>query len=103
MNFNEKVWNLCAKIPRGKVTTYKLIADKLGTRAYRAVGSALKKNPYAPKVPCHRVVSTSGKIGGFKGKTKGKTITEKKQLLLKEGIIFKDSRIQGFEGLLHRF
>ena len=56
MNFNEKVWQLTKKIPKGKVTTYKLIAQKLKTKAYRAVGQALKRNPHAPKVPCHRVV-----------------------------------------------
>ena len=47
MNFNQRVWNLCKRIPKGKVTTYKLISEKLGTKAYRAVGNALRKNPYA--------------------------------------------------------
>jgi len=68
MNFNQRVWNLCKRIPKGKVTTYKLISEKLGTKAYRAVGNALRKNPYAPEVPCHRVVNSDGSVGGYKGK-----------------------------------
>ena len=103
MNFNQKVWKLCSRVPRGKITTYKLIAGKLGTRGYRAVGTALSKNPYAPKVPCHRVINSSGFIGGFKGKTKGKAIIQKKELLGKEGIKIENNKIQGFETLLYRF
>ncbi len=51
MTFNERVWALCARVPRGKVATYGEIAHKLGTRAYRAVGNALHKNPYAQPSP----------------------------------------------------
>ena len=57
MRFNEKVYNLCRKIPKGKITTYKIIAEALNTRAYRQVGKALRNNPRPLKVPCHRVVS----------------------------------------------
>ena len=71
MTFSEKVYSLCRKIPLGKVTTYKEIATALNTEAYRAVGQALKCNPYAPQVPCHRVVSSNGSLGGFKGKRSG--------------------------------
>jgi len=90
MNFNEKVWNLTKKIPKGKVTTYKILAEKLGTKAYRAVGTALKKNPYAPKVPCHRVINSDGSIGSYKGKRNSK---EKIRLLKKEGINIKNNKI----------
>ena len=62
VDFNEKVYSLLRKVPKGKVTTYKELAEKLNTKAYRAVGQAMKCNPYAPEVPCHRVVSSSGKI-----------------------------------------
>ena len=65
MNFNEKVWNICKKIPKGKISTYKEIALVLNCKAYRAVGNALNKNPYAPIVPCHRVINSDGKIGDF--------------------------------------
>jgi methylated-DNA-[protein]-cysteine S-methyltransferase len=63
--FEMKVYNACSLVPKGRVTTYGAIARKLKSKAYRAVGSALNKNPYAPKVPCHRVVSSDGGIGGF--------------------------------------
>ena len=63
--FQDKVYELCKKVPRGKVTTYKALAEKLGSKAYRAVGNAMNKNPYAPMVPCHRVVNSDGTVGGF--------------------------------------
>ncbi len=87
-NFNEKVWNLTKKIPKGKVTTYKIIAKKLKTKTYRAVGNALNKNPYWPKVPCHRVVKSDGSLGGF---AKGKK--EKIKLLKKEGVGIRNNKI----------
>src|SRR3989338_9084817 len=90
MNFNQKVWELTKKIPKGKVTTYKAIAHKLGTKAYRAVGNALKNNPHAPKVPCHRVINSDGKIGGYKGIKNSK---EKIRLLREEKIEIKDSKV----------
>jgi methylated-DNA-[protein]-cysteine S-methyltransferase len=65
MDFNHRVWELCKSIPKGKVSTYKEIARALNTKAYRAVGNALNKNPYAPIVPCHRVVNSDGRVGGF--------------------------------------
>ena len=93
MDFAEKVYLLCTKIPKGKVTTYKEIALALNTKAYRAVGQALRCNPYAPMVPCHRVVANNGTIGGFKGFLTGKTIQEKIALLEKEGIIIQQRKI----------
>jgi len=93
MNFNEEVWALTKKIPRGKVSTYKEIAKALNTKAYRAVGTALKKNPHAPKVPCHRVINSNGSIGAYKGKKNSK---EKIKLLKKEGIKIKNNKIINF-------
>ena len=98
MNFNQKVWDVCRQIPKGKITTYKAIAEKLNTKAYRAVGSALKKNPYAPKVPCHRVVNSDGTIGGYKGIRNN---NEKIRLLNKEGIITRKGNIVNFKQLLY--
>jgi len=92
-----------ATIPRGKVTTYRLIAKKLKTNAYRAVGNACRNNPYAPKVPCHRVVKSDGTIGGFAGKTSGKTVKKKIELLRREGVKVRDGRIVGFEKVLFKF
>jgi methylated-DNA-[protein]-cysteine S-methyltransferase len=81
MTFDERVWNLCRSIPKGKVTTYKAIAEALGTKAYRAVGNALNRNPHWPDVPCHRVVGSDGKLTGF-----ARGIEEKKRLLENEGV-----------------
>ncbi len=89
--FQQRVYDACSKIPKGKVSTYKAIAGSLGGRAYRAVGSALNKNPYAPKVPCHRVVNSDGRVGGFARGTKEKII-----MLEKEGVKVRDGRVQDF-------
>ncbi len=86
--FNEKAWKLVARVSKGKVTTYKAVAEKLGCKAYRAVGNAMNKNPYAPKVPCHRVVKSNGEVGGFASGTKKKI-----QMLKKEGIKIKNNKI----------
>ena len=98
--FSEAVWKLCSKIPRGKVTTYKEIATALHTKAYRAVGNSLKNNPFAPTVPCHRVVASDGTLGGYNGRLNSK---KKISLLKKEGVRFIDGKIDGFQKKLHKF
>ena len=103
MKFEERVWKLLEKIPRGKVTTYGLLARKLNTKAYRAVGNACRRNPYAPKVPCHRVVRSDGTVGGFSGRTSGKAVERKIRLLRKEDIRVEDGKIVDFEKFLFRF
>ncbi|MFH1802396.1 MAG: MGMT family protein [archaeon] len=66
MNFNERCYAVLRKVPKGKITTYGALARAVGSpRAARAVGNAMNKNPYSPKVPCHRVVKSDGKVGGF--------------------------------------
>jgi len=101
--FYERVWKVMRRIPRGKVTTYGELARALHTKAYRAVGGACRHNPYAPEVPCHRVVATGGKIGGFDGQTKGKNIQQKIALLRKEGVRVQDGRVADFNEVLFRF
>jgi len=103
MKFEEKVWELMKKIPKGKVTTYGLIAKKLNTKAYRAVGQACRRNPYAPAVPCHRVVNSGGSIGGFGGKISGKNIERKIRLLKKENVGVRNGKIVNFEKVLFKF
>ena len=103
MNFDERVWKLMEGIPRGNVTTYGEIARKLNTKAYRAVGNVCRKNPYAPRVPCHRVVRSDGTIGGFGGKTSGKTVEEKTLLLREENVEVRNGRVVDFEKVLFRF
>jgi len=78
--FYKKVWLECLKIPRGHLSTYSEIARKIGhPKSARAVGQALAKNPFAPDVPCHRVIRKNGKLGGY-----SKGIEEKIKLLKKE-------------------
>ena len=88
-SFKEKVYAATKKIPRGKVVTYAAIARAIGrSRAARAVGNALNKNPFAPKVPCHRVVLSSGKIGGYASGSRVKT-----RHLRSEGVLVEKERI----------
>lgn len=96
--FQQRVYGLCRQIPMGRVTTYKIIAEKMGVKAYRAVGQALNKNPYAPRVPCHRVIGSDGTLGGF-----AHGPGRKKSVLRKEGIRFEGNRIKDFEAKIFRF
>lgn len=98
MSFNENCYALLKKVPKGRVTTYKELAQALGTKAYRAVGNAMNKNPYSPQVPCHRVVNSDGKIGGFAHGTKRKIA-----ILKKEGIVVENGKIVDFEKKLFKF
>ncbi len=86
--FETRVYEAIRTIPRGKVTTYGLLARHLGCGSAQAVGQALKRNPFAPATPCHRVVGTDMRLGGFHGKTDGPAIREKRQLLRAEGVPF---------------
>ena len=80
--FYKKVWTVCLEIPAGQTRTYSWIAQKVGSpKAARAVGQALAKNPFAPTVPCHRVVCVSGALGGYSGPG---GLTQKKKMLAEE-------------------
>ncbi len=82
--FQLTVWNYLRQIPKGTVKTYSQVANAIGKpSAIRAVASAIGKNPYPPKIPCHRVIRSDGSLGGYSGKGGIKT---KKMLLKKEGI-----------------
>ena len=82
--FQLKVWAYLRKIPSGSVKTYLQVAKAIGKPlAVRAVANAIGKNPYAPKIPCHRVIRSDGSLGGYSGKGGVKT---KRFLLQKEGI-----------------
>ncbi|KIV84133.1 hypothetical protein PV11_06106 [Exophiala sideris] len=89
--FQERVYTYLLSIPPGRVTTYAHIAKALATSP-RAIGGALRNNPYAPDVPCHRVIASDGYIGGFKGEwTKapsGVNQSIKLRLLRDEGVEF---------------
>ena len=84
--FQLKVWDYLKKIPRGSVKTYSQVAKSIGKPlAARAVANAIGKNPYAPKIPCHRGIRSDGSLGGYSGKGGVKT---KKLMLKREGIAF---------------
>ena len=86
--FQEKVYAAVKRIPQGKVTTYKLLAREVHCKSSQAVGQALRRNPFAPVVPCHRVIRSDLSIGGFAGQTCGAEITRKRMLLKREGVLF---------------
>lgn len=100
--FAEKIYKQLKKIPKGRVTTYGFLARSVDSKAYRAVGLVLSKNPYAPIVPCHRVVRSDGMIGGFMGQSKGENISKKKKMLEAEGIIFEGDKVKDFEKVLFK-
>lgn len=98
MKFSDKVYALTKKIPKGKISTYKELAHVLKSKAYRAIGNALNKNPYWPDVPCHRIIKSDGTIGGF-----SRGVKEKIDVLRKEGIKVKNKKIIDFEKILFKF
>ncbi len=80
--FHYQVYRLAEGIPRGRVTTYGVLARLAGNpRAARAVGNAMHRNPHAPRVPCHRVVRSRGEIGGY-----ARGVRAKVRLLAREGV-----------------
>ncbi len=90
----QQTYRLLATVPPGRVTTYKALADALGTKAYRAIGQFMKKNPYAPDVPCHRVVASDGTIGGY-----NKGTAEKIRMLTAEGVLIDKEKIVNFSAV----
>lgn len=80
--FKEKVLKIVSRIPKGKTLSYKKVAGLAGnSKAYRAVGNILHKN-YNPRIPCHRVICSNGKIGGY-----NRGIKNKIEILKKEGLV----------------
>jgi len=98
--FQSKVYSLLKQIPRGKVTTYKILAEQLGIKGYQAIGNTCRENPFFPKVPCHRVVKSDGSLGGYQGKFQNE---KKVQILQLEGIPIKDWKIQDFKKYIFTF
>ena len=83
--FQLKVWRYLKKIPKGQTRTYTDIAKAINKpKSVRAVANAVGKNPYAPKIPCHRVIRSDGSLGGYSGKG---GINTKRKLLKSEGIL----------------
>ena len=89
--FERRVYDACSAIPRGSVSTYGALAAQLASSA-RAVGQALRRNPYAPRVPCHRVVCADRRLGGFSGAwgDASPEVRRKRALLESEGVALED-------------
>ncbi|TLD68553.1 MGMT family protein [Phragmitibacter flavus] len=75
-------------IPRGKVSTYVAIARVVNCGSSRAVGQALRRCPFGPEIPCHRVISASLRLGGFGGESEGPDVLKKRRMLEREGVTF---------------
>lgn len=91
--FAAKVYAALKKVPRGRVITYAALARRIGCRSPRAIGQALRVNPYAPEVPCHRVIASNLSPGGFQGEKSGPALAKKVRLLAAEGIHFNNHRL----------
>lgn len=93
----QKCYELLKKVPKGKITTYKELAYALNTKAYQAIGSFMKQN-HDPKIPCHRVIKSTGEVGEYnKGKAK------KISILKKEGIKIKNEKVKNLKKVLFKF
>jgi methylated-DNA-[protein]-cysteine S-methyltransferase len=94
-----RVYQKLLKVPKGKVTTYGDLAKAAGLEnGQRLIGQIMKKNPFPVIIPCHRVVKSDGKIGGYYYGDKIKT-----KMLSDEGILIKNGKIQNWEKTIFRF
>ncbi|MBI2070052.1 MAG: MGMT family protein [Elusimicrobia bacterium] len=83
-----EIWGACARIPKGRVATYGSLARSIGRpRAARVVAMAMARNPFAPDIPCHRVVRSDGSLGGYSASG---GVGAKRRLLEREGVLFGD-------------
>lgn len=85
--FQRRVYLALLEVPRGTTITYRELGERIGCRSAQAIGQALKRNPFAPYVPCHRVIASNGAVGGFHGQTEGAMIQKKLRLLREEGVV----------------
>lgn len=79
--FQRRVYLALLEVPRGHTITYGELARRIGCRSAQAVGQALRRNPFAPEVPCHRVVAADGSLGGYNGHRDGVELERKRSLL----------------------
>lgn len=82
--FQRRVYLALLEVPAGETITYGELARRIGCRSAQAVGQALKRNPFAPEVPCHRVIAADGSLGGYNGRRDGEELDRKRQLLNSE-------------------
>ncbi len=99
MNVEKKIYLKLLEVPCGKVTTYGDLARAVGLKnGQRAVGRIMNKNPYPALIPCHRVILSSGRAGGYAYGEKVKA-----NMLAREGIVIKDGKILDLERKMHVF
>jgi methylated-DNA-[protein]-cysteine S-methyltransferase len=91
--FQARVYQRLCDVPRGKVTTYGRLAAAVGCNSAQAVGQALRCNPFAPMVPCHRVVCSDLSLGGFCGSSGAGARSRKRRLLEAEGVRVHGGRV----------
>lgn len=82
--FQKRVYLALLEVPRGKTITYGELARRVGCRSAQAIGQALRRNPFAPDVPCHRVICANGDVGGYFGHRDGEYLSRKLALLREE-------------------
>jgi methylated-DNA-[protein]-cysteine S-methyltransferase len=98
LRLEEKVYKKLLEVPTGKVTTYGELAKAIGLKnGQRVIGKIMNKNPYPVIIPCHRVIKSDGKIGGYAWGEKVKA-----NMLLKEGIKIQNGKIVDLQNI-HRF
>jgi len=99
LNLDKLVYKKLTEVPEGMVTSYSELAKAVGLKnGQRVIGQIMKKNPYPVIIPCHRVVKSDGKIGGFFYGDKIKT-----NMLKKEGIKIQDGKILDWEKKFYKF
>mgnify|MGYP000321349452 FL=1 len=89
--FESRVYEALCRVPAGKVVTYKTLGHAVGCASGQAIGNAMRRNPFAPEVPCHRVIPATLMLGGFMGDVIGEKIERKRKLLEKEGVKFDEA------------
>ena len=99
MNLEQQVYKKLTQVPQGKITTYGELSKAVGLKnGQRVIGQIMKKNQYPAIIPCHRVVKSDGKIGGFFYGDKVKT-----NMLKKEGVKIKNGKILDWDEKFYKF
>ena len=91
--FQQCVYAMLLRVPEGRVVTYLTLANAVGGGSPRAVGQALRRNPMAPDVPCHRVIGSDLRPGGFMGRQDGEACRHKIERLSREGVAFASGKL----------
>ena len=91
--FEQRVYDALCRVPSGKIVTYKTLGNAVGCNSGQAIGQAMRRNPFAPEVPCHRVLPATLKLGGYQGELEGESVKRKMELLSSEGVRFDEKGV----------